>query len=223
MTSQEVKKKVKEFKYRFQLSDCNYKSLKEAIEKQGYTIVEFNHIYNDNNVQTLIDALNLSDVILSTKGFTYADKHYRLVFVHEDLSEQEKILILAHENGHIFLDHISVVSVIGKEVREEYEANEFVHYLLENTTSTRILEKFHKQQKVMIGIFLTLILLFIGTVCFIRLNKEQKYYGEYYITTTGNKYHEKECIFVKGKTNVKRLTKEEFEGGEFEACKICLP
>ena len=39
----------------------------------------------------------------------------------------------------------------------------------------------------------------------------------------GNKYHEKDCIFVKDKTNVHRMTEEEFESGEYEPCRICLP
>ena len=31
------------------------------------------------------------------------------------------------------------------------------------------------------------------------------------MTPTGNKYHKKDCIFIKGKTNSRRMTKEEFE------------
>ena len=53
--------------------------------------------------------------------------------------------------------------------------------------------------------------------------KEKHYYGTYYITESGNKYHERNCIFVKDKTNIRRMTVEEFESGEYEPCAICLP
>lgn len=54
-------------------------------------------------------------------------------------------------------------------------------------------------------------------------NELKHYYGELYITSTGNKYHEKDCIFVKHKDNVERLKIEQFENGEYEPCDICLP
>ena len=56
-----------------------------------------------------------------------------------------------------------------------------------------------------------------------RIATVKNYYGEYYITRTGNKYHKKDCVYVKDKTNTHRMTIEEFESGEFEPCKICLP
>lgn len=51
----------------------------------------------------------------------------------------------------------------------------------------------------------------------------KKYYGEYYITSTGNKYHDKDCGYVKGKDNIERLTVEQYESGEYEPCGKCLP
>lgn len=63
----------------------------------------------------------------------------------------------------------------------------------------------------------------IGMVAVGVIQKQQSYYGDYYITSSGNKYHEKECIFVKDKTNVQRLTKEQFDSGEYDPCQMCLP
>ena len=56
-----------------------------------------------------------------------------------------------------------------------------------------------------------------------KLTKDR--YGKFLenLTSTGNKYHEEECIFVKDKTNTRRLTIEEFESGDYEPCDICLP
>ncbi len=54
-------------------------------------------------------------------------------------------------------------------------------------------------------------------------NQQKNYYGEYYITDTGHKYHRADCIFVKNKENVRRLTEEEFFSGDYEPCEMCLP
>ena len=223
MTNQEILKKVKQFKKTFGFVDCTTDNLRATIEAQGYTVVEFNHIINDEAVQTLIDSLKLSDSILRTKGFTYADPNYRLVFVHEDLSDQEKMVVLAHENGHIFLGHLISVPIIGKDVNEEYEANEFAHYLLNKTVANKLGAMISRHKKKLLCLVIALLLLVSGFFIFQWKNREVKYYGEYYITTTGNKYHEKECIFVKNKTNVSRLTKQQFDNGDYEPCQTCLP
>lgn len=223
MTNREIQKEAKKFRKTFGLIECSYDFLKSAAEKQGYTVIEYNHIFNDTDVQALIDELKLTDNILRSKGFTYADANYRLVFVHEDLSEQEKAMVLAHENGHIFLEHLSSVPIIGKDVREEYAANEFAHFLLNRSTKDKLWETIKTHKKVVICISLALVVLVTSVGIINWVNREQQYYGEYYITSSGNKYHEKECIFVKDKTNVHRLTKEQFENGDYEPCQMCLP
>ena len=68
-----------------------------------------------------------------------------------------------------------------------------------------------------------LVVLIAGAVIFFQVEKEKQYYGEYYITASGNKYHEKDCIYVKDKTNTHRMTIGEYESGEYEPCRICLP
>ena len=62
-----------------------------------------------------------------------------------------------------------------------------------------------------------------GVLIWGAIQKEQSYYGEYYLTESGNKYHKEECIFIKDKTNVQRITVKEFESGEYAPCKMCLP
>lgn len=223
MTNREIQNKVKQFKKEYGIVRCDYARLRTAAEQQGYTLIEYNHIFNDEAVQTVIDSLNLTDSILRSKGFTYADKDYRLLFVHEDLSEQEKTVVLAHENGHIFLNHLSSRPIIGKDVQEEYEANEFSHYLLNNTTKMKAADFLRKHKKTVICCILAIVIAIVSIVAINIISTEKKYYGEYYITTSGNKYHEEGCIFVKDKNNVQRLTKEQFESGEYEPCQMCLP
>lgn len=215
--------KAKAFLNEYRLNEVTLGDLRRIITSQGYTIVEFNHIFNDEYVTALIDALHLDEMVEKAKGFTYADQQRRLVFLHEDLSDNEKLLVLAHEEGHIYCDHFSSVPVIGRDVVEEHEANEFTHYILNRSIAGRI-GGFIKERKKLCGtIAIVLAVCIIGLLIFNAVQKERSYYGEYYITASGNKYHEEKCIFVKDKTNIHRMTVEEYESGDYEPCGICLP
>lgn len=217
----DTRAKARSFLREYKLDRVTLPDLRRILQQQGYTIVEFNHILNDEPVDALIDALGLADAVSKSKGFTYADAHRRLVFLHEDLSEKEKLLVLAHEEGHIYCDHFSSAPVLGKDVTEEHEAGEFTHYLL---NSDGKFLSFLRKKKLLLGCIAGgLILAIAGGLVFGALHKEQRYYGTFYITASGNKYHEKECIFVKDKTNTRRMTKEDFESGDFTPCGICLP
>lgn len=143
MDSKAIKRKVREFRKKFDLKTVDYKGIRNALEKSGYSLIEFNNVYNDKNVASLIDALNLTEYVRTTKCFTYADTNYRLIFVHEDLSESEKLLVLSHEAAHVALGHMSSRPIIGNAIREEYEANEFSHYLLNRSIGDKLYD--HKK------------------------------------------------------------------------------
>lgn len=221
--SKAIKKTVNQFIRSHSLSVIDYAALKTAAEALGYTVIEFNNIFNDPDVETVINNLKLDDAVSNSRGFTYADSNYRLLFVNEDLNNDEKLLILSHELGHIVCGHFSTAPIIGKDVQEEHEANEFSHYLL-NQNSVRRLRlalSNHRKTATVVTALAIATALFVSVWSMIK--KEQSYYGEYYITNSGDKYHKKDCIFTKDKNSVKRLTIEEFEQGIYEACDMCLP
>ena len=223
MDSREIKLKARKFIKEFDVHELNYGTLKSAIERQGYTLVEYNHIFNDEDVSRLIEALKLSNNIVRSRGFTYADQNYRIVFVHEDLSDAEKMVVLSHEAGYIYLGHMSSTPIIGRDVQEEHEANEFSHFLMNQgkLDKANLWVRRHKAATILIVAILALLV--TAGIVLSKIHTEKSYYGEYYITESGNKYHEKDCIFVKDKTNTHRMTIEEFESGEYEPCGICLP
>lgn len=223
MDSREVKLKVRKFIKEFGTHELNYASLRGYVEQQGYTVVEYNHLSNDEIITSLIKALKLSENIRNSKGFTYADQNQRIVFVHEDLSDAEKLMVLSHEAGHIYLGHMSSAPIIGRDVQEEYEANEFAHFLINPGKWDKAIVYVRKHKLASILTAICLVALISGAVVLFQVEKEKQYYGEYYITDSGNKYHEKDCIYVKDKTNIHRMTIEEFESGEYEPCKMCLP
>ena len=219
----EIKKKAKSFLKEYSLQNVTLENLRSAIQKQGYTIVEYNNIFNDENVAALIDALGLENFCEHSKGFTYADTKRRLVFLYEDLSDKEKLMILAHEEGHIYCNHLTSTPVLGRDVIEEHEANEFAHYLLNQGLGQQINRFVQKHRVGTIAVAIAAACILIASVAYCNVRTERRYYGDFYITTTGSKYHEKDCIFIKHKDNVDRLTVDQFESGEYEPCDICLP
>lgn len=207
-----------EFKHKFKIRAINSATLHEALTAQGFTIIEFNGISDSNDITELIDALQLRDHVTNEKCFTYQNDKYRLVFIHEDLNEEERTVVLAHEEGHIWNGHMAQNSVFGEDVIQEYEANEFAHYLLEDRTG--------KRKRIKIFTIACLLLLLVGVgVGLLLMNQHDKvvYTDNYYRTETGTKYHLRDCMYIKDKTDVYRLTREEFESGEYEPCGACIP
>lgn len=223
MVSNNVKKLAHDFCKKHKVLKPSYESMSNIAESLGYLIVEFNFIYNEEHVSVLIEKLKLDDAILREKGFTYVDSKHRLIFVNEDLSNDEKLMVLTHELGHIVCNHFSHINIIGLDVQEENQANEFAHYILVPEWNERIIRGIRSNRKQAIVASIAVILIIFVGILSIYSFHEKKYYGEYYITESGQKYHEKECIFVKDKDNVHRLTEDEFETGDYEPCQICLP
>ena len=91
-------------------------------------------IDDSDEVQVLIKKLNLKEYVTSARCFTYQNDKFRLVFWKESLNEDEKNIVLAHEEGHIWNGHLGTGYVLGQDVVQEYQANEFCHFLLQDKT-----------------------------------------------------------------------------------------
>jgi hypothetical protein len=214
------KQAAKAFRKKYGILNPSLDEMKNVIRSQGYSIVEFNAIFNDEDVALIIENLRLDNLISERKGFTYADSKNRLVFVHEDLSVDEKLSVLLHEEGHIFCGHIEENTYLGRDIQQEVEANEFA-YCVQYPTATDKSAFFVKKNKVWLSI--VSVILAVSLISLAWFMREKELYGEYVITKTGNKYHQSDCIHVKNKTNTHRLTVEQFESGEYEPCGTCLP
>lgn len=218
-----IKKIARQIIKQNHITAVNYSTLKEIVKNIGFTIIEFNNIFNDKDVETIIQNLGLNETVLRSRGFTYADNNYRLVFINEDLNDDEKLYVLSHELGHIVCEHFTGGPIIGRDVKEEYEANEFSHYLLKQGSLRKLRFAIVKRKRIVMVFASVLFVILALIVAGLVVNKEKSYYGDFYITTTGNKYHQADCIHVKNKNNIERLTKEQFESGEYEPCGTCLP
>lgn len=201
----------------------SFSRIKKAAENTGFTVLEFKNNFVDKDVNSIVNNLHLDEYVKNSKGFTFANEKYRFIFINGDLSEKEKMIVLAHELGHIVCKHFGSSPVIGQDVLEEFEANEFAHYLIKNGLTKKIRCLITSHKKIFVAVLALLMVVALSIPAISIINRHRSYYGEFYITDTGNRYHKKGCIFVKDKTNVKRLTKEEFEAGKYEPCDMCLP
>ena len=222
MNSEEVKRRVKAFRREYKVEEVTAESLQEIFQKQGFMIIEYNPVINDPDVTTVIENLGLKEMIVHGNGFLYTDENYRLVFVNEKLNEEEKRILLAHEQGHYYCGHSSTKNIVGRNVQEEYEANEFAHYLLQRSVKQAVSDTASRYKKQLI-VGIILIGLAIGSYAAAKEYRDRQLYeGEYYVTMHGEKYHKLSCVTIQGH-ETRRLTKEDIETGSYEPCSVCQP
>lgn len=211
------KKSVKTFKKKYKLKNITSKNLSEVLNKQGFTLVEYNGADDNEDVKTLISVLNLKEFISNARCFTYQDDKYRLVFLNENLNEDEKIIVLAHEEGHIWHKHLNSASVFGEDILQEYQANEFCHFLLESRAEGRSIIK------TIMSVLISALVTGVLVVASLSWHNREAETQVYYKTVKGIKYHLSGCIYVKDKEGVVELTKEEYESGKYQPCSVCMP
>lgn len=216
-----AKLKVDSLFSQYKLSKINLDNLIYIIEDQGFEIIEFES--GDGLLtNSLIQDLKLTSYAQAGKAFAYQQGSAKFVFICEDMSAKEKLYALAHEVGHIFCLHLRDGNM-EYSVHEEYEANEFAHHLLHPNITANIKRWVVERKKsIIIGASITLVLI-VFVFIIAGIVKSNSYYGDYYITETGEKYHREDCIFIKDKKNVKRLTDKDYYSGEYDPCQICLP
>ena len=78
-----------------------YEDLEKALQEQGFSLVEFSRLSNCKEVGTLLTSLQLVNYASGLSAFTYQDANLRIVFLQENLSQHEQMILLSHELGHI--------------------------------------------------------------------------------------------------------------------------
>ena len=124
----------------------------------------------------------------------------------------------AHEEGHILNGHMHQADVLGDDMVQEYEANKFAHHLLRDKTAQKC------RRAVIAAVYELLLLPGTDTGVFFGTRHSAAVYTEdLYRTAIGGKYHLRECTYLKNRTDIVRLTKEEFDSGKYTPCEACLP
>ena len=219
----DIRYKAKNLLLEYGISKVTLENLIYIIEDQGFEIIEYSQRDRSDGVWTVLNTLNLTDYAESGKAFAYKCGKSKLLFVCEEMTADEKLYALAHEEGHIIFGHLCNGACDGNAVEEEYAANEFAHYLLHPP----LLLKFattvkSNKKKALWGALIALALAVIIPIT-VSVIQSRSYYGEYYVTESGTKYHEKECMTIKDRSNVRRLTEKDYYSGDYEPCHVCLP
>lgn len=218
-----AKKKAKKLLIQFGISKLTLDSMLYVIESQGYEVIEYSQSDTGSSAWMVINNLNLCQYANSGKAFAYQKGRTKLIFVCEDLSADEKLYALAHEEGHILCGHLIAGVCDGNLVEQEYQANEVAHYLINPPFYIKVWIKLLEQKKLAVTIISVIGVLAVVLIIAMTVHRNSSYYGHYYITKNGSKYHEEDCIIIKDKSNTRRLTEEDFASGEYEPCQVCLP
>lgn len=219
----EAKIKAKKLMLQYGISKVTLENLLYVIGQQGFEILEYRQLDESDSVWEIIKNLRLTLYAKSGKAFAYQLGSTKIIFLCEELTADEKLYALAHEEGHILCSHLNVGDGNSNSVEQEQMANEIAHYLLHPPLSVKAQVKFLERKKLVISSALLVLCIVLITIFVSLIIRNNSYYGEYYITENGTKYHEKDCMIIKDKNNTHRLTKSEYESGDYEPCHVCLP
>ena len=219
----DIRYKAKNLLLEYGISKVTLENLIYIIEDQGFEIIEYSQRDCSDSVWTVLNTLNLTAYAESGKAFAYKCGKSKLLFVCEEMTADEKLYALAHEEGHIIFGHLCNGACDGNAVEEEYVANEFAHYLLHPPLLLKFATAVKSNKKKALWVALIALALAVIIPITVSVIQSRSYYGEYYVTESGTKYHEKECMTIKDRSNVRRLTEKDYYSGDYEPCHVCLP
>lgn len=218
----EARFRAKEFLLENGISKTTLENIVFILEKQGFRFVEYSQNYMNDSSWAIIKQLNLEQYALSGKAFAYKNGTTKLIFLCDEMTANEKLYALAHEEGHILCGHLEAACE-GSSVEQEHLANEIAHYLITPPLHIRLWEKILERKRLAISIIAAIGCVVIVSCIAISLIQNSSYHGSYYVTENGSKYHDEDCMIIKDKTNTRRLTEIDYESGEYEPCQVCLP
>ena len=200
---------------RYKLKRPTLEDIVYLVGENGYEIIDFEP--GSPSAENLFRELALTEAIYSQDAFLYTNRDVKLLFLKDTLDAEEKRVAAAHELGHIVCGHTQT----RPSAKEEYEANEFVHFFLNPAARLRFrnLTARHKWRTAVA--ILAIAVIVVGGIVAYNSVIEQKY-TNYYVTSSGKKYHLRSCSQISGKANLHRLSREELETGNYEACETCL-
>lgn len=213
-------REARQFLLPFHLHCFSSADLEQALLLRGYTLVEFSRTSNDRDITTLLNALCLSEYAAQHAAFTYADANLRIVFLQENLSEQERQILLSHELGHVCCRHLESAHPSLSGVVEEQEANEFAGRLITYN------QRCHLIRKTLLGVAILCCVAILAGLLLrggsSNTTRAMSGSDEVCLTHSGECYHQSNCTFVQGKNNIIYVTRAEAEASGYKPCQYCF-
>ena len=220
------------------IGEFTFTELKSYVEKHIHYKVLF---FDTDLAKKELFRLNMK-IPKTEKGLAVNGGTSKMVFLKSNMSEDEKIQCLLHEIGHIILGHLDIPSRELNRGKSEQDAELFAYIVLANV-------KRRSKTSFKIPFFLLAVVVLVESVIIAsNLFKNRQNYDlnnvvaassysdtsnvvsvdntlseeVYYVTTTGKKYHEADCRYVKGKSNIIALSPEQ-EMSNYSPCSVCNP
>ena len=212
-----------------------FNNLKHIIESNQFTIIEYKKYGNSEPVSELIKKLRLENEIRQNDSFLYINNNLRIVFINEKLSDEDKCSLLRHELGHICDPDIKNNNRQNYRISREEFANEFSCYIKNPGIIFKSYLFIIKKRKLLAGL-IALIACVLGLSVMIKslitqpikpVTGEVSSYtisdNTCYVTSSGKKFHRKNCIVVKYKNNLTQIKLKDAINSGYKPCMICSP
>lgn len=107
---------------KFYKKEITLKSCYNLLKSQGFDVIEFSSFED-----TLIKELQLTEIIKYYNCFTYIGNSSKYIFIKSNLTDRDKIILLLHEEGHIYLEHTAYDDELihNTSTWKEWQANMF--------------------------------------------------------------------------------------------------
>ena len=205
-----IYKSAQKFIRRYNLKkDYTYDDLKLISGKQGCSVYEWNpNSPKDEDYLRRVDCWNIAQ---TNDGFSCRLSDTKISFIKKTLIEQEKKILLLHENIHVFYGHINQNKPLS--VTEEKQT----------TDTHRTIDIILKYKNFALLSFIVKLLLILS-LCFIYLSpKTQINLSDgVYITPSGYHYHRESCQYGEEYMNSFIIDKQTAEE-HYLPCDLCNP
>ncbi len=175
-------KKAKSFIKTFGLKQ-NYtsKDLTDILKKQGFSLYEYVPLSNKSEI--LFGRLNCVNMANANYSFSVCSDETNLCCTRKLVTEKEKILLLMHENLHIFMGDVKKDSTITP-FQEKTVTD--LHFIVDFILNARRYVR-------LISVILVTVLILSGIHHFTYSKSTEAYF---YVTPGGTHYHKEDCDFI---------------------------
>jgi len=212
----------------------NYDNLLEIIENYHFTLIKYKKHKNSLYVSELIEKLGVKTLAEYKDSFLYVSNNFKLLFLNENVSYEDKCSLLRHELGHICDPELKNVSLNSSKIKNEEFANDFSCYAREPGVFFKLRIFAARKWKVVVCAIVFLVCA-LGLFFMIAPKTEQAVQSTAssgnvyeisadasYTPQSAKRYHKRTCFTVKNKTNLTKYTKDEAVNAGYTPCLICI-
>lgn len=166
----------------------------------------------------------MSNFAEKENGFCYKTVYGKYIFLDYKRSDEQKLMALLHEVGHILLGHLDSGKLQNK-TQNEIDANEFVKTVLYPTKTDKFFGSSKKQIWVSLAVIVVLIFVAAFMIPYAILDDQAQPTSSeneseiVYVTPSGDKYHTANCRYAEDAIPISISKAKE----HYAPCSYCNP